>query len=81
MLCTGCRLAIAKSLHDITVKYNIPIYISGGTSFEGMCYKTNILRSNPESKQNISLLFGYLSQITKNPKWISNLYCVTTQFL
>lgn len=81
VLCTGCRLAIAKSLHDIAVKYNIPTYISGGTPFEGMGYKTNILRSNPESKKNNSLMFGYISQIVKNPKWIGNLYCVTTQFL
>jgi len=79
-MCSGCRLALAKGCYDMIIKYNTPIYIAGGTPFEGGDYRTNLLRSNPYHKTKKSLMLGYLSQVRKNPSWLMNPYCSMTQF-
>lgn len=74
-LCTGCRLGLAKGIYELMLEYNVPVYISGATPFEGNQFKTNLLRIPIKSNRKNSLILGYLSQTVKNPRWISNSYC------
>lgn len=78
-LCVGCRLGIAKGIYELLQEYQIPVYISGITPFEGNQYKTNLLRISPDDKTKSSLIFGYLFQIARNLKWISNPYALFMQ--
>jgi hypothetical protein len=66
-----CLLNFAKN-------NKIPVIILGGTPFEGLGYKTNIVKTDPNGGME-SFLVGYLSQIIRNPKWILNYNCLITQ--
>lgn len=77
--CIGCRLGLAKGIYDLLQEYQIPVYISGSTPFEGNQYKTNLLRFSPYSKTKFSLILGYIIQVAKNVKWISNPYALSIQ--
>lgn len=79
-LCVGCRLSLAEGLYNLTVKHDVPTFISGSTPFEGHGYKTSLMRHNPNSRSKSSLMLGYSLQIAQNPKWIMNLDSLATQF-
>jgi hypothetical protein len=79
VLCAGCKLGVAEGVYKLIQEYQIPVYISGGTPFEGNSYKTDLLRINQNSKTNSSLILGYFLQIVKNVKWIINPYAVCIQ--
>ena len=72
LLCTGCRANVDFGLYKCAIQNKIPIVISGGTPFEAGSYKYNIMKKNPKSKKKNAFIFGYLSQIIKNPRWIIN---------
>lgn len=78
-LCVGCRLGIAKGEYKLLQEYQIPVYISGGTPFEGNNYKTTLLRIPQNNKKKASLILGYIFQVIQNPKWISNPYAFFIQ--
>jgi hypothetical protein len=78
-LCVGCRLGLGKGRYELLQEYQIPVYISGGTPFEGNQYKTNLLRISPNSKTKSSLILGYIFQVSKNVRWISNPYAFSIQ--
>jgi len=79
MLCVGCRLDMDLGILNCARKSKIPVIIMGGTPFEGQGYKRNIIKTNPNSRKGSSFILGYLSYITKNPKWILNRTCLITQ--
>jgi len=79
-LCVGCRLGLAKGTYYLPQNYSISVVISGGTPFEGNQYKTNLLRIPVNSKTKASLLIGYMWQISKNIKCVSNPYCILIQW-
>ncbi|MBN1970755.1 MAG: hypothetical protein JW870_15415 [Candidatus Delongbacteria bacterium] len=78
-LCIGCRLGLEKGIYELVQEYDIPVYIEGDTPFEGNQYKTNLIRISENSRTKSSLVLGYLSQVSKNIRWISNPYCIFTQ--
>lgn len=79
VLCTGCRLGMDLGIVNFAKKNKIPVTIIGGTPFEGRGYKTNIMKTNPNSRGPSSFILGYLSHIIRNPKWILNRTCLITQ--
>lgn len=79
ILCAGCRLGTARNIYKLLIEYQVPVYISGGTPFEGNQYKTDLLLFNPNSRTKISLILGYISNILKNKNWINNSYSVSIQ--
>lgn len=79
VLCTGCRLGMDMGILNFANKNKIPVFISGGTPFEGEGYKFNIMKIKPNSGKNYSFILGYLSHIIRNPKWILNRTCLITQ--
>ncbi len=79
MLCTGCRLGIDEGLVNFAKKKKIPVIVTGATPFEGNRYKQNLFKSNPNSGKN-SFFLGYLSQMKKNPRYLTNLNAVEIQF-
>lgn len=70
-LCVGCRLGIHKMTNDYCKTKKIPILIWGGTPFEGMNYKTKIIKTNPLSGKKAFIL-GYLNIIKRNPRLVLN---------
>lgn len=78
-LCVGCRLGLAKGAYELLLKHDVPVYISGGTPFEVGGYKTDLLRIPQSSKTKSSLIRGYIHQVLRNPRWVSNPYAVTIQ--
>ncbi|HLP44952.1 MAG TPA: hypothetical protein VK469_03350 [Candidatus Kapabacteria bacterium] len=78
-LCVGCRFGLAKGKYELLQEYQIPVYISGGTPFEGNHFKTNLLRFPPHSQAKSSLVFGYILEGLKNTGWFSSPYAVSTQ--
>jgi hypothetical protein len=79
LLCTGCRLGMDLGIVNCARKSKIPVIIMGGTPFEGQGYKTNIIKTNPNSRKKSSFILGYLFHIIGNPKWILNCTCLFTQ--
>lgn len=80
LLCVGCKLGIDLGPIKTARKHRIPVIISGGTPFEDLGYKFNLLRNKPTSSSNSSAILGYLLQVASNPKWIMNANCFLTQF-
>jgi hypothetical protein len=79
LLCTGCRLGLDLGLMNFLTKNRIPLKAVGGTPFEGMGFKLNLLKSNPESTSAGSIVLGYLSEIARNPKWLMNFHSLNYQ--
>lgn len=80
MLCTGCRLGIDNGLVDFARKKKIPVIVTGGTPFEGNRYKQNLFKNDPNNSGMSSFFLGYLSQIKKNPRYLTNLSAAEIQF-
>ena len=78
-LCVGCRLGGAKGVYEFLLEHEVPVYIVGGTPFEAGGYKTALLRIPTNSRTKSSLILGYIHQVIRNPKWVSNPYAVTIQ--
>jgi hypothetical protein len=78
--CTGCRVGVHRGLINIALKYRIPIIISGGTPFEDVAYRSNLMKLNPDGGR-MSAIMGYFNQVIRNPTWIMNLNYVSTQIL
>lgn len=72
MLCTGCRLGLDIGILNFAKKTKVPVIVMGGTPFEGMHYKFHLLKSSLKDYKINSLVLGYISQIMKNPRWITN---------
>lgn len=79
LLCTGCRLNLDMMMQDFATRENIPVIMRGGTPFEGQGYKFNIMRKDPNSREIKSFILGYMSNIVRNPIWLLNATCLTTQ--
>ncbi len=79
LLCTGCRLNMDAMIKDFAARNGVPVIVRGGTPFEGQGYKFNIMRTDPNSRGMKSFVLGYLSNIMRNPMWILNTTCLTTQ--
>ena len=79
MLCAGCKLGIDLGLFNFAKSSNIPVVIRGGTPFEGQGYKVNMMKLNPNSRNNTSFIIGYLSEILRNPRWILKPACSIIQ--
>lgn len=90
--CSGCRHPIVKGMIDFAKQENVPVIIRGATPFELTQYKFNLMRikrrpeyktlmmkTNPKASNN-PLIFGYLSNVINNPKWLFNFNYLSTQF-
>jgi len=79
MLCCGCRLGINRGLLKCAKKNKVPLVVTGGSPIEPSYFKTALLTSNPLSRyisriKSLSLLFGLLYEIIKNPRYFLNPY-------
>ena len=78
-LCVGCRLGLARGKYETLLENKTPVFISGGTPFEGKHYKTNIMRIPAKNKAKYSLILGYIYQVLLNRMWITNPYSLGIQ--
>lgn len=76
--CVGCRLGIYKITNDYCKAKQIPILFWGGTPFEGMNFRTKLVKTNPLSGQKAFIL-GYLKIIMRNPRLLLNYHSSKTQ--
>lgn len=74
-LCTGCRLGVNKETIDYAKKNNIPVVLWGITPFEWPDYKYKLMKGGKSSYP-----LGYLTHIIRNPKWITSLTYLNTQY-
>lgn len=77
-LCTGCRLGLFRGILKCARQQNIPAIILGGTPYEHVPYRQDILKISAKGS-NISRVMGYTFQIMKNPKWLTNYHYLDTQ--
>ncbi len=78
-LCAGCRLGLAKGIYEFQLEHKVPVFMTGGTPFEAGTYKTALLRVPTNGKTKSSLMLGYVQQVIKNPRWVSDPRAVTIQ--
>jgi hypothetical protein len=76
--CTGCRLGIIRGSLNFALKNKIPVVIEGGTPFERVRYRENMMKIIPHGGMYSSLL-GYSYQVFRNPKWILSANYLDTQ--
>jgi hypothetical protein len=78
MLCAGCRLSLIRGTHKFAQRNSIPIIINGGTPFENMIYREEIMGLG-STRNKFSAILQYLSRVTKNPRWIMSYRYIVTQ--
>ena len=78
LLCVGCRVGYDFGILNFARKMRVPVLVEGGTPYEGLHFKLNLLRINPNREES-SIVRGFINQLARNPKWLSKLSCIPIQ--
>ncbi len=79
LLCTGCRLGMWRGLYKTALSNQVPVVVVGTVPFEAGAYKKELVRRYRRDGDRHSLLRGYLHRVLRNPRWIADFGCLSTQ--
>lgn len=68
--CMGCKSRVIFTDYKLAIQYKIPLIINGGTPFEYASYKTDLMKTDPQSSKMRSYIMGYVHEIIKNPSLV-----------